>query len=518
MMSSQAKTNLPAEVIEGRKRFTSELIEEHIDEVSFLYLRRATLLKDYTLGWGIVADIEKRMLAHIDALLKQRAAVENGDLSDPERVYTLLRIYCRCEDFNRVCTIISSISPAVLFKKHDTHASFNDNYWNDEAAIPLINGLPKPLSNEQNASNNLTEEDEEDDTLDELIDDDDTRNALMQAVQDALIIDMPVSFKQRFNELALDKDLMLTDILWRIYGHRRWSAPSESLVIPEQPSAGYCFAVGRLQDNSAFMRLVRANHSDNEAISCAAAIGILRLKNRLLLKIQKPDYKLPWLATAIGLAGAFDNVKEILSIPIDEWSPATTIALGLLGCIQAVKPLIEALADEDLAAMASLALNLITGAGLQEEVFIADETEDDELLDEELEERQNHKESDEQQDDGSEGEYVTRLSQKPEQWQQWWSENQQKMQPELRWRCGKQYCPEVLVDFLCDQTSTPIVRDLVIEELAIRYAIDAAFEPNAPVVEQLSRLEQLKHTVAKRGQKFKPGGWYFAGELIRDTP
>ena len=63
----------------------------------------------------------------------------------------------------------------------------------------------------------------------------------------------------------------------------------------------------------------------------------------------------------------------------------TVLALGLLGDLAAVAPLVDLLDDDDLAEPAAVALNTITGAQLHASVFVPDKFDPDELLDEERE-------------------------------------------------------------------------------------------------------------------------------------
>ena len=54
------------------------------------------------------------------------------------------------------------------------------------------------------------------------------------------------------------------------------------------------------------------------------------------------------------------------------------------------------------------------------------------------------------------------------------------------------------------------LRYLTFEELVIRYNLDFSFDTELPVTQQLLRLAEIDDWVHRYGNRFQPGGWYFA--------
>jgi hypothetical protein len=171
------------------------------------------------------------------------------------------------------------------------------------------------------------------------------------------------------------------------------------------------------------------------------------------------------------------------------------------------------LAHNELAESAAMSLNLITGAEIYEEVFIPEEIDEDELFEEELEKfKQGQVPT---RPDGQPfGITITRLSQKPEDWQKWWAENKSRFDPGIRYRNGKPYSPACLLENLESEKSPRQVRQLAYEELVIRYGIDFPFETDMFVAQQKQALAKYAEWIKANSSRFKEGAWYFAGQLM----
>ena len=185
------------------------------------------------------------------------------------------------------------------------------------------------------------------------------------------------------------------------------------------------WAVGRLGDQNARRPLVQhyLRHEDT-TVRSAAALALLRLgEPEALSYCMQCALKQPWPYLALGLAGGRSAVTTLLGVAATDQADATClIALGLLGDIAAVAMLLTCLANPDLAEPAAKALYLLTAAPLQEEVFVPEPVDEDELFDEE---KKKLKAGEPLTTAGGRppGTTVVRLSQNPRQWQDWWDEH-----------------------------------------------------------------------------------------------
>ncbi len=198
----------------------------------------------------------------------------------------------------------------------------------------------------------------------------------------------------------------------------------------------------------------------------------------------------------------------------DKATPDCFIALGLLGDLAAVYPLLTHLEHEGYAGSVATALQLITGAELSEEVFIPEEIDEDELFDEELKAYKEEGKVPLRPEGEPFGTTEIQISQNPEVWRQWLTENAGNFKREYRYRNGKPYSPACLLENLQSERYVYQIRQLAYQELVIRYAMDIPFEADLLVRQQLLVLPKIAAWVGENEQKFQPGHWYFAGKLI----
>ncbi len=189
------------------------------------------------------------------------------------------------------------------------------------------------------------------------------------------------------------------------------------------------------------------------------------------------------------------------------------VALGLLGDVSAVDTLLASITNAELAECASIALNLITGAEIHEEVFIPEEIDEDELFEEELE-KSKQGEVPTRPDGEPFGITITRLSQNPDDWYKWWNENRSRFDPNIRYRNGKPYSPACLLENLESEKSRRLVRQLAYEELVIRYGIDFPFETDMFVAQQKQAIAKYREWIDANGSRFHEGKWYYTGQLM----
>jgi hypothetical protein len=112
------------------------------------------------------------------------------------------------------------------------------------------------------------------------------------------------------------------------------------------------------------------------------------------------------------------------------------------------------------------------------------------------------------------GENINRLSQNPQDWENWLRENKSRFNAKYRYRVGRPYSPAALLETLISETSPYRARQLAIEELKIRYNADFPLEADMPVFKQEMVLNQISQWVQTNETRFQPGAWYFAGRLL----
>ena len=224
-----------------------------------------------------------------------------------------------------------------------------------------------------------------------------------------------------------------------------------------------------------------------------------------------------WPVTALGLGGGRNAPRVLLDrIKRGGADNGCLIALGLLGHLSAVKVLYSSLGNEDLARSAATGLYLITGAELYEEVYVPEEIDEDELFEEELEAYRKEGKVPTKPDGQPFGESIRRLSQNPQDWENWLRENKSRFNPNLRYRLGKPYSPAGLLETLMSETSPYRARQLAIEELKIRYGGDFPIEADMSVVMQEKILPQIAQWVRSNESRIQAGVWYFAGRQMPD--
>ena len=218
-----------------------------------------------------------------------------------------------------------------------------------------------------------------------------------------------------------------------------------------------------------------------------------------------------WPALPIGLA-AGPSVLPVLRDGAGN-SPEGLIALGLLGDRAGVEFLIGRLADPVLAEFAALALNLITGAQLYEEVVVTEPADEDERFGA-ADGKMDPATQADASGPGPAQTTVRRLSHRPSDWRNWWQTHAGGCEPGQRLRNGQACTPAVLLENLTREDSPALVRQMAGEELAIRYAMDIPFESDMTVHQQLRSLSRYRQAVEAASGRFAPGTWYFAGHRL----
>lgn len=445
--------------------FATGIYQEHLEEASFIYEQRLYLFDDPEVTWLDIEDFEERFEAHIDGLVVgEELALEvcktQAIEGDSGELHAAIRVFCRQNRKDLVLGVLEKLDP----------------------------------------------EDAES----------------MQAVSDALKHEFPESWHDDFFQMLPEDDQKVIPILADLFGYRRMKEGTALLkVLADTPAASLSkliWSLGRLADEGARAPLLKYLQHEDEAVRSATALSLLRLGEQKTIDncLQEAPVQ-SWALIPLGLGGNRSAVDVLLEqTRTGNAESHCLMALGLLGDISAIPALLDCLTDSEIAQYAAMALNLMTGAEIYEEAFIPEEIDEDELFEEELEKfRQG--EIPTRPDGEPFGTTITRLSQKPEDWQRWWTENKSGFNPGIRYRNGKPYSPACLLENLESEKSPRKVRQLAYEELVIRYGIDFPFETDMLVSQQKQAIAKYAEWIKANGSRFQPGKWYFAGKLMTSS-
>jgi hypothetical protein len=234
---------------------------------------------------------------------------------------------------------------------------------------------------------------------------------------------------------------------------------------------------------------------------------------RVVERAMAEAHRGSWARRALGIGGGARAARLLLDlVKTDGPDNDTLLALGLLGDLSAVIPLVDLLDHEPVSAAAAVALNTITGAALCDSTFVPDQFDQDELS---VEERHAYE---------RDGTLPTRLG-KPygswergplrdtARWRAWLEENKNRFSRSFRWRMGRPHGPAALFECLISETSPYGIRADTYEEIVVRYELDVPFETDLPVSPQRTFLRRIESWVAQRSGQFEDGRWHFRGRL-----
>jgi uncharacterized protein (TIGR02270 family) len=443
------------------RQFNVELYRDHLQEASCLYDQRRAYLHDPEVRWPDLERWEDRFEAHIDALVVggelalevcRRQAAE-GDAGE---MHAALRVFCRQDRNDDAVAVLNALDPA------------------DEDRI--------------------------------------------RAASQAMRSELPTRWRDGLPHLLEGGPPPLTQVLAHVIGHRRFpfEEPLAHALAAKPPvgAADLAWALGRVGSARSAPVLSSLIDSDDERTCEAAAMALLRLGDgRVLERATLAAATHAWGRRVLGIGGGRGSVRVLLDLLEAQGADEDTVlALGLLGDLAAVVPLLQLLGDDTVSRPAAVALNTITGAALHADVFVPDEIDPDELSDEER---------DAYERDGT---LPTRGGQPYGSWQRgplrdqagwraWLEENKRRFRRDLRWRMGQPYGPSALLEALRCETSPYVVRSASYEELVVRYGLDVPFEVELRVRQQRGVLNKIQDWVAAQAGTVIGGRWYFAGRI-----
>jgi uncharacterized protein (TIGR02270 family) len=438
--------------------FNIGLYLEHLDEAAFLYTQRKALLLDDEIWWPELDAFERRLEAHLDAL------IVGGELALAQCVAQLAGGDAGVL-FAAVCVICRHRRSELLA----------------QALRQIDHGDSEQVA----------------------------------ALTQALKWELPQDWGPYLERAIASGDMRLTNALAEVAGYRRLPLSAALMqALAKGPSGAITSALAKIQAVQASAQLEACLKHDDPGLQAAALLALLYVGSPGALQSQYLAAQVEkWPRTALALGGSRRASMVFVDIvQAGKGTPECLLALGLLGELSAMRTLYQCLSIAQCAGAAALALNWITGADLYEDVFMAEQVQEDELFDKELLAWKAEGKAPLKLDGTPFGQRVKRLSTDPQMWGQWWGAHQSQFDANLRYRSGKPYSPHTLWQNLADQRADRRLRRLAAHELQIRYQCGVPFEVDMPVRDQIAALQAIGEWVHHSAAQFTAGAWYVNGQ------
>jgi uncharacterized protein (TIGR02270 family) len=445
------------------RQFRVALYEEHLDEAAFLWEQCRALRTKPDIAWTEVAAFEERLEAHLDALIVggelaldvcRRRAAEG----EPGELFASVAVFCRHGDPAAFASTLRGV-----------------DFQQPERA---------------------------------------------RAVADALKEELPASWNEHAIRAVSQSQGPLVAVLATVIGHRR--LPQSDVIVdvlprtPETQQEALVWALGRTRPARGSRALRPLFTAANAAVRGAALRAALRNHDpeaaAVVLSAAAGDAD----AISVAMCGDRSVVAGLVAASRKSDAPAEVpTALGLLGDLSAVRPLVHLLSVAPLARAAAQALYVITGAPLFDAVAVPDPLGEDEMFDAELAEFRATGVRPGRGDGQPYSTTVRALATDPQAWEAWLQGNAAQFKADRRYRLGREYGPDVLLECLASETFPKSYRPLAADELLIRYGIDVPFEPDLPVAVQQRVIEAGAEAVRATAATFDRGRWYCFGHAGR---
>lgn len=449
-------------MVTSLRAFNTGLYEEHLEDISFLYEQRRALLGKREMAWRDIAPFEARLEAHLDALVVGR-----------ELALEVCRRLAKDGDFGQLFGAVS------VFCR--------------QGEAPLLAEVLKHL--------------------------DFTDQQKVIAVADALKFELPDAWGSFIAQALARRDARLTSLLAIVSGYRRLPnavALTDALARNPIDARHSIDALGRLRFREAQGVLSGYLVHADPLLRSAAMLALLRIgAAEALPPAHLAAQQECWPHTALALGGGRSAATVLLqALQSGKARSDCLIALGLLGDPGTLRAIYDSLEVPELAEGAAQALQWVTGASSDEEVFVPEEVDESVLFKKELQVWKQYKEAPKRLDGQPFGEVTKKLSIKKDVWKCWFADNATRVDPNLRYRSGKPYSPAALLSDLVAEHSSSTLRRFAALELEIRYGCEVPFEVDMPVARQFDALQKIADWVNAQGSSFQPGRWYFNGQLL----
>jgi uncharacterized protein (TIGR02270 family) len=438
------------------RNFLIELYLEHLEESGFQYELRKTLFFDPEVSWQRIEDVEKRMEAHIDALiiggkLALDVCRQRLTSAEPGEWFVAVCVFCRHRDAKLLGDVWRQLDFADAAK--------------------------------------------------------------VSAVTDALKLDMPVAWQPACEQAIARGDERLLPILSMVCA-ARGSPLSEAiaarlLAAPQLVTAQAIWALSRLSPTASTAKILATCGDRTADVKAAALLAILRAGQREVVRGCYPLVAAEeWPQIAMGLAGDRKAAAALQQrLRSGSGTRDTLYALGLLGDPSSVRALCDCLSNEALADSASWALYWITGAELFEDVFVPEPVDENTLFPHELAAWRERGEMPKRSDGKPFGVTVRQLTRDASIWNRWLTEHMAAFDANRRYRRGQLYSLRAVYQCLVDPDIPHRWRELSCEELVVRFRCPIAIEVDWRVAEQRRAFAQIADWIQQSESQFVSGDW-----------
>lgn len=444
--------NAPTLANQAERRFARDIYQEHLDEAAAVYALRQALAREPGRPWHACADLERRLAVNLAALEPGAALIE--DLleaaftdGEPGEVFAATAVWCALERHDRLAAAIAA----------------DQDEAQRAACTEALCYFARP--------------------------------SFLAALQQALDADQPPAVA----------------VAAQVVGFRRFPGQITLHAADENAPVWKAWALGRLSGPAADVTAA-ADHLARCRDASAAVFALCLLRRgqaAVLAQLRARLAEETWPALVLALAGeASDVARLVLLCHQQPATPETALALGLLGDPSAVRTLLDVLdrTDHDaVAEAAAVALYLITGADLEEQVLVDEPVDGDETLD-----------ATGAGDNIAPGlaralRSFTRVTQDGDLWRDWWASNGAQFESGRRYRRGALLHPRLLVADLQDSRLPQSHRALVYEALVIRYQMPVLFEVTLFCAQQNALFAQMAAWAEGETPSWQAGAWYRHG-------
>lgn len=316
--------------------FKHAIYESHLDEASFLYEQRQRFLEDPEVTFADIAALEARHEAHLDGLVlggesALRMCLQVLQQDDPGAIHSSLRVLCRVSD-----------------------------------SAELV--LPQLMA--------LSEHDDPD---------------VSAAAARALCLDYPRAWAGPLAARVAGANGAELAHLAQVIGYHAWperalaaalSCATERVTARDADAALHCaWALGELREPSAEAWLTELAASGPRELATTAAIALAKCGSGASAVHSRGLASWSAVACAVTRQAECRRLERSASSSSEEAADAL-LALGICGEPACIPTLMAALEDAALAGHAAVALHLMSGVALLQEVIVPPLN--DESLDEDL--------------------------------------------------------------------------------------------------------------------------------------